>query len=67
MDNQEYEDDVRCVAAPVRDYTGRVVAGISIPGPLFRMDDERINEELVPLVVDAARKVSAKLGYPEND
>ena len=67
LDNQEYEDDVRCVAAPVRDYTGRVVAGISIPGPLFRMDDERINEELVPMVVDAARKVSAKLGYPEND
>ena len=63
IDNQEYEEEVKCVAAPVRDYTRRVVAGISISGPAFRMTDERINEELVPLVVEAAKTISEKLGY----
>ncbi|MDA2932301.1 IclR family transcriptional regulator [Nitrospinae bacterium AH-259-F20] len=67
VDNKEYEDEVRCVAAPVRDYTRRVVAGISIAGPVFRMTDEVVEENLVPLVVEGARTVSAKLGYSEND
>lgn len=66
IDNQEYEDEVRCVAAPVRDYTRRVVAGISIAGPVFRMSDEVVNEKLVPLVVESARTVSSKLGYSED-
>jgi IclR family KDG regulon transcriptional repressor len=66
IDNQEYEDEVRCVAAPVRDYTRRVVAGISIAGPVFRMSDEVVDDKLVPLVVDSARTVSSRLGYSED-
>lgn len=65
IDNQEYEDEVKCVAAPVRDYTRRVVAGVSIAGPSYRMDDVRIREELVPLSVRAAEAISGKLGYHE--
>lgn len=66
IDNQEYEEEVKCVAAPVRDYTRRVVAGVSISGPDFRMSEERIKNELVPLVVEAAKTISAKLGYQAN-
>ncbi len=67
IDNQEYEEEVKCVAAPVRDYTRRVVAGVSISGPAFRMSEERIKEELVPLAVEAAKTISAKLGYQESN
>lgn len=63
VDNEEYEREIRCVGVPVRDYTRRVVAGICISGPSFRMSPERVEKELVPLVKEAGRKISQKLGY----
>jgi DNA-binding IclR family transcriptional regulator len=65
VDNQEYDEEVKCVAAPVRDYTRRVVAGVSVSGPAFRMGEERISQELVPLVMEAAKTISERLGYHE--
>jgi DNA-binding IclR family transcriptional regulator len=58
----EQEDGVGCVAGPVMDYTGRVIAAISISGPWIRITPERL-ELLVPLVLDACRRLSAELGY----
>ncbi|MFQ5645494.1 MAG: IclR family transcriptional regulator [bacterium] len=63
IDDEEFEEEVRCVAAPVFDYTRRVVAGIGITGPLLRMSPERIKNELVPLVKDAGKEISRRLGY----
>lgn len=62
IDNEEQEIGVRCVAAPVRDYTGQVVAAISLSGPTTRLSLERI-KALAPLVVAACAKLSASLGY----
>ncbi|MCL4531881.1 MAG: IclR family transcriptional regulator [Actinobacteria bacterium] len=59
----EQEDGVGCVAGPVLDYTGRVIAAISISGPWIRITPERL-EQLAPLVLDACAKLSADLGYP---
>lgn len=64
IDNAEFEEEIKCVGVAVRDYTRRVVAGICISGPSFRMSDERIRDELTPLVKDAGMKISMKLGYP---
>lgn len=33
LDDREYHDNVRCLAAPIRDSRGRVVAAIGITGP----------------------------------
>ncbi len=63
IDNEEYQMDVKCVACPIRDYTNNVVAGICISGPILRMYDDRINNELIPLLKEAAYKVSQRLGY----
>ncbi len=63
IDNEELEQEVKCIAAPVRDYTSRVVASICISGPIQRMSDERILNDLVPLVKSAALKISSQLGY----
>lgn len=65
FDNEECETGVRCVAAPVYDYTGRVVAGISISGPVTRMTDAHIEQKL-PLLLDAARGISSRLGWREK-
>ena len=41
MDNQEFGVGLICVAKPVRDYTGKIVAAISVSAPSNRMDEER--------------------------
>lgn len=62
LDNEEFEDDVRCAAAPIRDYTRWVIAGLSISGPAFRLTDE-ILPELVETVKWGALQISKNLGY----
>ena len=63
IDDEEVDVGVRCVGAAIRDYTKRVIGAISISGPLNRMSFERIGKELGPAVVEAARKISEKLGF----
>jgi DNA-binding IclR family transcriptional regulator len=63
VDDEELEEGVRCVAAPVRDYSHRVVAGVGLSGPVPRFSLERIEKDLVPLVKEAASKLSQRLGF----
>jgi IclR family acetate operon transcriptional repressor len=62
VDNEEQDEGVRCVAAPVRDHTGAVVAAISLSGPTSRMTMDRI-PELAKLLVATCAQLSATLGY----
>jgi DNA-binding IclR family transcriptional regulator len=62
-DNCESNDAVRCVAAPVTDHTGTVVAGMSISAPIIRWHPER-EQELATLVRAGARTLSLRLGFP---
>ena len=61
-DNEEHELGVRCVAAPLFDRRGEVIAALSISGPTIRIPDEKLlfMEELVK---KAAYEISAKIGY----
>jgi len=63
VDNEELDPGVRCIAAPIRDYTRRIVGAISLSGPSMRFTSERMETELTPLVVDAAATLSTRLGY----
>jgi DNA-binding IclR family transcriptional regulator len=62
LDNEEAVSGARCVAAPVFDHTGMVVAGISVSGPATRMTRGRITEIGATLKA-AAHEVSRQLGY----
>jgi IclR family acetate operon transcriptional repressor len=62
FDNEENEVGVRCVGAPVFDFTGSVIAAISLSGPTDRMDRKR-STEIGPVVRDAARQISRRMGY----
>jgi DNA-binding IclR family transcriptional regulator len=62
VDHEENEKGIRCVAAPVRDYTGDVIAAISISGPTVRITRQRVQSELVKHIVSTAAKISQKLG-----
>jgi IclR family KDG regulon transcriptional repressor len=62
IDDGEHEADVRCIGAPIRNSAGRVFAAISVTGPARRMTPERV-AGLVPLVLDHAASISARLGW----
>jgi DNA-binding IclR family transcriptional regulator len=63
VDDEEFETGLRCIAAPVRDHTGNVVAAISIAGPVFRIARQRI-AGLAREVRSTADAVSRTLGFP---
>jgi DNA-binding IclR family transcriptional regulator len=63
IDNEEMDAGVRCVAAPIRDYTRRIVGALSLSGPSMRFTDERMEKELIPLVKQAADELSTRLGF----
>jgi DNA-binding IclR family transcriptional regulator len=65
IDNEEFEEGLECIGAPVRDYSGRVVAAISIAGPTFRITEEKL-AVLARSVIEAAQDLSADLGYHEE-
>lgn len=58
----ELEVGLTAVAAPVRNAHGDVIASMSVSGPSFRLPEGRV-EEVVRLVVAAAREVSHRLGW----
>lgn len=63
IDDQEREVGVRCVAAPIRDADGRVVAALSAAGPSQRLPRQLTGSPLAQSVVAAARGVSHSLGF----
>ena len=65
VDNEEYDDGLRSIGAPVRDHSGQVVAALGIGGPVTRITPERV-EELAALVMTAARGLSRRLGAHQS-
>ncbi len=64
-DNGESTVGLRCIAAPVRDVHGQVVAAMSVSVPEPRFTDDRI-PTLHAALLDGARELSLRLGYPEE-
>jgi len=62
LDREENEKDVRCIAAPVRNYQGEVIAAISISSPAFRID-EKVQNNLKKALIETSKKISKRLGY----
>jgi IclR family transcriptional regulator, KDG regulon repressor len=62
VDNEEIEKGLRCVGAPVWNYTGDVVAAISIAGPAFRITKSRV-PAIARAVLATTRGLSTELGY----
>lgn len=64
-DNEEREENLHCIGAPIFDYTGAVVAVLSVSWPSFRyqIDDE---PGWIERVKSAAAAISAILGHLEE-
>lgn len=64
FDNEECEIGARCVAVPIKNYTGKTVAGISVTGSIFKITDEFVNNN-IKYLLEAAQKISNTLGNRE--
>src|SRR3954470_2239225 len=62
FDLEENEDRIRCVAAPVRDATGKIKAAISVSSAAHYMDDQRM-QLLIDDVRGTADRISRELGW----
>ena len=64
-DHREIEEDVECLAAPVRNHLGEVIAGISISGPQRKINIPR-ERLFADRVMKAAALISSKMGYKSS-
>ncbi|MEV0745528.1 IclR family transcriptional regulator [Streptomyces sp. NPDC050273] len=66
VEHRESNPDVSCVAAPVRDRSGRVVAALSVSVPMIRWTEER-EAELAALAAEGAEALSGRLGHHRRE
>jgi len=62
IDDEESEEGLRAIAAPVRNHTGNVIAALGVAAPVQRMTKKDM-QTCVPSVIATATAVSARLGY----
>ena len=62
VDDEEFEEGLRCVSAPIFDHRDHVVASLSMAAPVFRLRKERV-PQVARLVVAAANALSDDLGW----
>ena len=62
FDDEELEDGIRAIAAPILNHKDEVIAALSIPGPTNRITLDRI-PDLVDSLVKAATTISHRMGW----
>ncbi len=65
IDNEERAYGIKCIAAPIHNYGGRVVGAISVSGPSFRVSADML-PDVIAAVTTAAATVSRRQGYRET-
>ncbi|WP_053364638.1 IclR family transcriptional regulator [Bacillus sp. FJAT-27251] len=65
ISTEELTQGTRSVAAPIRDYTGKVVCAINVVGPLQRMKDYQI-PAIAKKVINAGIEASERMGYDKR-
>jgi DNA-binding IclR family transcriptional regulator len=65
-DEEEREIGVRCIAAPVFQAGGNVIAAVSVSAPPGRIPSDN-DEVTIQLIVETASKLSRRLGYRLED
>ncbi len=63
VDNEEWYQGLKCVAAPILDYYGKIQGALSVSGPSERLPEKRIEEEIIPSVMKYAGEISRKMGF----
>ncbi len=56
-------DGLCAVAVAIRDYAGKVVCSLTVLAPTFRMIQGRLEQEVIPSMLEGAETLSSKFGY----
>ncbi len=62
IDNEEHDRGICCIAAPIYDYTGKIVAAISTSASTFFYTEAR-QLQIAEMVKDTATQISKQMGY----
>jgi DNA-binding IclR family transcriptional regulator len=62
IEDEESEIGMRCIAAPIHNDAGEVVAAIGVGGPVSRIS-KKVVQSFLPHVIAAAAAISARLGH----
>jgi len=65
FDDEEFAQGIRCLAVPVRNFTGHIVAALGISGPVWRVSLDRV-AQLTELVKAIGHRLSQELGSPAD-
>lgn len=60
-DNEEYIEGLSCIAAPIKDYSEKTIASISVSGGSSRIKGHK--EELINEVLSMSKRISIELGW----
>ena len=61
IDDEEIEDGVRCIAAPILNASNRAVAAVSVSGPSSRITPDRF-QLIGKTMLKAAQELSTRIG-----
>ncbi len=59
---EEFNEGLSAIAAPIRDHSGQVIATVSVSGPSYRMSAKEMEKFISPLL-EATQAISQELGY----
>ena len=65
LDDEEHEEGIHCIGAPIFDHTGSVVATISVSWPGFRYERGEESEK-IDKIKSAAARISSVLGFNQD-
>ena len=66
IDDEECEIGHRCLSVPLYDYTGNVIAAISLSDITENMSFDRMKKEILPTLRKASEEISYRLGYSQE-
>lgn len=61
----EYETGANAVAVAIRNHASQVIGVISVAGPNFRLSQDKIINDIAPVVIKAAKDISSRMGFIE--
>jgi IclR family KDG regulon transcriptional repressor len=62
IDDEEYYEGIRCVAAPIR-AGWKIIAAVSITGSIFTMSMDRIRNDLKTMVIETTERISNEMEW----
>lgn len=63
FDNGEHEASIQCIATPILDRQGQVIAAISVAGPGQRMADNTRMQAVINNALQSAQRISEAIGF----